>query len=247
MKIKHIIAVAVAGAAAMASMVLPASAEESYTAAITFQTGSYIYRDTFAQQSILKWDNDLGEPVEVEGASYVDAAITGDGTYTVELNGVDDPGGWNMLKVETNIDNDATPVTLTVTDVQMNGTSVTVDTEKAKSDVYTAAPGGNDDYVINTITNAARFQLINTYDNLSAIPNEGATSIKVTFEVSGLNSGEAEVPATDSQTSSEPVPAPAAPVSDNKGSPETGVEGIAVVAGAAIAAGGILLLSKKRK
>ncbi len=246
MKIKHILSAAVAGAVALASMVLPASAEESYIAAITFQTGSYIYRDTFAQQSILKWDNELNEPVEVEGATFVDATITSDGTYTVELNGVEDPGGWNMLKVETNIDNDATPVTLTVTDVQMNGASVSFDAEKAKSDVYAAAPGGNDDYAFSTIANAARFQLINTYDNLSAIPNEGASSVKVTFEVSGLSSNAAEAPATDSQTSGESAPTVTSP-SANKGSPETGVEGIAVVAGAAIAAGGVLLLSKKRK
>ncbi|MDE7194714.1 MAG: NPXTG-anchored protein [Oscillospiraceae bacterium] len=41
--------------------------------------------------------------------------------------------------------------------------------------------------------------------------------------------------------------APAAPANDSKGSPDTGVEGIAAVAGAAIVAAGAVVLSKKRK
>ena len=41
--------------------------------------------------------------------------------------------------------------------------------------------------------------------------------------------------------------APSAPASDSKGSPDTGVEGVATVAGVAVVAAGAIVLSKKRK
>ena len=69
-------------------------------------------------------------------------------------------------------------------------------------------------------------------------------SISVTFTISGLNGG---VPADDNTPADDnAAPAPTAP-SDSKGSPNTGVEGIAAVAGIAVVAGGALVIAKKRK
>lgn len=73
--------------------VIPISAEESYVAVITGQSSSYYFRNTIAQSELLYWDNDLGEAAPLEGATFTDANITGDGEYTVTLDGVND-GGW---------------------------------------------------------------------------------------------------------------------------------------------------------
>lgn len=43
------------------------------------------------------------------------------------------------------------------------------------------------------------------------------------------------------------TPAPAAPATDTKGSPDTGVESVAAIAGVAVVAAGAIVLSKKRK
>lgn len=237
MKLRSIVSAAAVCAVAAAAMMVPASAETSYTAAITFQSASYIYRNTFNQPSILYWDNELNEAADFEGASWTDATITGDGTYTVELSGVND-GGWNMLKLETNIDADVCPdAVLTITGVELNGASVDFDADAAAMDISGLASDSYSSESFN-IANACRAQLINVYDNLAAIPNEGYDTVKITFEVSGLGGGASEATDTDTTTTTP---------SADKGSPDTGVEGIAVVAGAAIAAGGVLMLSKKRK
>lgn len=242
MKIRNIISAAAACAVAATAFVMPASAEDTHKAAITFQSSSYIFRNTLAQNSVLVWDDDLGEPTDVEGASFVDATITGDGTYTVELNGVED-GGWNMLKVDTDIDADVNPdAVITITGVEVNGTAVDFDAEAAAMSLTGIASDDYSEYSFN-ITNGVRAQLINVYDNLAAIPNEGYTSIKVTFDITGLGGGAPAADNTDTDAPSTPATTP----SDNKGSPDTGVEGVAVVAGAAIAAAGVVLLSKKRK
>lgn len=243
MKIRNIISAVAACAVAATAFVIPASAEDTHKAAITFQSSSYMFRNTLGQNSVLVWDDDLGEPTDVEGASFVDATITGDGTYTVELNGVED-GGWNMLKVDTDIDADVNPDALiTITGVEVNGSAIDFDAEAAVMSLTGIASDDYSEYSFN-ITNGVRAQLINVYDNLAAIPNEGYSSIKVTFEISGLGGA----PAADNTDTDTTTPsAPATTPSDNKGSPDTGVEGVAVVAGAAIAAAGVVLLSKKRK
>lgn len=93
------------------------------------------------------------------------------------------------------------------------------------------------------IKNTARIQLINVYDNLAAIPNDTYESIKVTFTVTGLGGGEA---AADDNTAAAEDTAPVETGAD-KGSPDTGVEGVAALAGIAVVAGGALVISRKRK
>ena len=225
MKIRNIVSAAAACAVAASALVIPTSAEESYVAGITWQSSSYYFRNTIAQSELLYWDNDLGEAAPLEGATYTDANITGDGEYTVTLDGVND-GGWNMLKLESNIDLDATP------DVKFEITSVDAAT---KSDDYS-------DWDFD-IKNTARIQLINVYDNLAAIPNDTYESIKVTFTVTGLGGGEA---AADDNTAAAEDTTPVETGAD-KGSPDTGVEGVAALAGIAVVAGGALVISRKRK
>lgn len=238
MKIRNILSAVAAAAVAATTLAVAAYAE---TASITYQTSSYKFRNTLNQDVALYWDNDLGEAAEDEGVTFVDADINGDGTYTVELNGVVD-GGWNMLKLDTTIDLNANPnAAITITGVELNGAAVDFDAEAAamvEADGSSLVSDQYSSYEFN-IASAARAQLINVYDNVAAIPNEGYESIKITFEVTGLSSAAASDNTTATET-------PAAPAGD-KGSPDTGVGSVAVVAGAAIVAGGVLMLSKKRK
>ena len=81
MKIRNIVSAAAACAVAAAALVIPTSAEESYVAGITWQSSSYYFRNTIAQSELLYWDNDLGEAAPLEGATFTDANITGDGEY----------------------------------------------------------------------------------------------------------------------------------------------------------------------
>lgn len=241
MKIRNIISAGAACAVAAAALVMPTSAEDSYVAGITWQSSSYYFRNNIAQTELLYWDNDLGEAAPLEGATYTDATITGDGTYTVELNGVKD-GGWNMLKLETNIDLDATPdIKLEITDVELNGASVDFDKEAAS--MSDGAATASDDYSDwdFSIANTGRIQLINVYDNLAAIPNDTYESVKITFTVSGMSAE-----AADASDATDAGAADAATGAD-KGSPDTGVEGIAAVAGLAVVAAGALAISRKRK
>lgn len=241
MKIRNIVSAAAACAVAAAAFVMPASAEESYVAGITWQSSSYMFRNTIAQSSLLYWDNDLGEAAELEGASYVDAQITGDGTYTVELNGVKD-GGWNMLKIESNIDLDKTPdVKFDVVSIELNGAAVDFDKEAtAMSEDCATKSDDYSDWEFD-IKNTARVQIINVYDNLAAIPNDSYESIKITFNVTGLGGGAA---AEDTASDATDAGSAATP---EKGSPDTGVEGVAAIAGLAVIAGGAVAISRKRK
>lgn len=239
MKIRNIVSAAAACAVAAAALVIPTSAEESYVAGLTWQSSSYYFRNNIAQSQLLYWDNDLGEAAELEGATYTDAQITGDGTYTVTLDGVKD-GGWNMLKLESNIDLNTTPVEFEIVSVELNGAEVDFDKDAVAMSVDAAT--ASDDYSDwdFSIANTARIQLINVYDNVAAIKNDTYESIKVTFNVTGFGGDEAADAVVDE--------APAASdATVDKGSPDTGVEGVASVAGLALIAGGAIVVSRKRK
>ena len=64
----------------------------------------------------------------------------------------------------------------------------------------------------------------------------------------GAGAAADETPAADDNTAATvDAEAPAATTTTEKGSPDTGVEGIAAVAGVAVVAAGAVVLSKKRK
>ncbi len=73
-------------------------------------------------------------------------------------------------------------------------------------------------------------------------------ALSVTFTVSGTGMGDAAADdnAADAATVDAEAPADNAAATDSKGSPDTGVEGIAVVAGVAALAAGAVIVSKKR-
>lgn len=79
---------------------------------------------------------------------------------------------------------------------------------------------------------------------------DASGNVLMAFDGNGnATTGAAPAPAAPAEPADNttPAPAPAASGSDNKGSPDTGVEGIAAVAGVAALAAGAVVLAKKRK
>ena len=84
----------------------------------------------------------------------------------------------------------------------------------------------------------------------------GVTQAEIDAVVDGINKGELAVipeftdepaetaPETAEQTPTEETPA--AEDTDKKGSPDTGVEGVAIILGAAVIAAGAIAVSKKK-
>ena len=99
-----------------------------------------------------------------------------------------------------------------------------------------------------------RLEIYNAYGDTSKdAPIDAAgfsfdDALSVTFTVSGTGMGDAAADdnAADAATVDAAAPADNAAASDGKGSPDTGVEGIAVVAGVAALAAGAVIVSKKR-
>lgn len=249
-KILSAIAAAAVAFSAMAVCAISASAEGTYKAALTFQTAKYMFRDTFAQSRILVWDDEVGGAVDVEGASFSDAEITGNGQYTVSLTGIEDLG-WRMLKLETNIDSVAAPdVTITIDNLKIGGADA--EFTAPAMETYKAIKGSYDEYEFTAIDAAWKIQLINNYDTIANMADT-VGDVEVTFTVAGLP--ETSAPAvddtatadTDATTETAPTDTTAPAVTDEKGSPDTGVEGLAVVGGVAVLSAGALLIAKKRK
>ena len=97
-----------------------------------------------------------------------------------------------------------------------------------------------------------RIELFNAYGDTSAAPAVDTSAINfdekiaVTFTISGVSEASADV--DDSADTQAPVVDTGAATDENKGgSPDTGVEGVAAVAGVAVLAAGAALVSKKRK
>lgn len=83
---------------------------------------------------------------------------------------------------------------------------------------------------------------------------DASGNVLVSYDANGnatYASAPAAAPVEDTTPTDTAAPAentaPAAPANDSKGSPDTGVEGVAAVAGMAIVAAGAVILSKKRK
>lgn len=97
-----------------------------------------------------------------------------------------------------------------------------------------------------------RIEIYNAYGDTNAAPAVNVEDINfdekiaVTFTISGLG-GAAEDTADAADTAETPADTTAPATTPDKGSPDTGVEGIAAVAGVAALAAGALIVAKKRK
>lgn len=201
-------------------------------------------------------------------AVYQNVEITGDGTYTVSMTAVEptDLAEFGALEVINGEVVFGRTYVITVDSVKINGEEVkTGDSYTCSADggavvtrvnLYNAYNEPSDAVDDNGVADnrAADGDVLSKTARLFDIENNtGVETYEVTFTVSGLGEDDAApvdaaddtVAATDAEPVDEADAAPAA--TDSKGSPDTGVEGIAAVAGIAVVAGAALAISKKRK
>ena len=207
--------------------------------------------------------------------SFEDVTIDKDGTYTAKLTGIEgkDRGdnvatGFNVLKLYTNISVEEHPdVVITLTSVKFAGTEVlsapvsfdnVADNDINDFDV--TKPDANCADNPDALTaNVAGVPLINTWTPDAEILDDQSgnfvSDIEVTFDVTGYDKAPADTdaPATDAPADTD-APATDAPATDapttgdsTKPNTNTGVEGVAAVAGVALLAAGAVVVAKKRK
>ena len=265
-KTRLIAAVAVAAMSASA-LALSASA---YNAYIQLQTNQFSFRNDWTESNYGKatpyfnswivWGNDnLDESYEgyseyynfdigdkggyVLPATYTDATIETDGTYTVKAEGIDfgirgDESDFNVIGVSTDLPADK-GIIIKDAKVYIDGNVVkTVDEVKYDE--------------------TAQYLYIG-FANIWN-PDLGAwglgfptKSLSIEFSVSGLGGGDAAAATTESKDSAPTTTAAPttgdtqAATTSSKGSPDTGVADVAVIGGLALAAGAGIVLTRKRK
>ncbi len=258
MKLRKIFAAVMASAVAVSAMAVTASAVDAQgtdgEALIAFAGG-----DWTAQY----WA-DGGEWASVEET----VIITGDGSYSVTVTanstGVDeDTGDEYVAEGTTDIAFAALQVVngetlfpgmvITIDSIELDGTAVALN-----GTPYTSSDDGVTTRVnlynewVSALPDDAR-----TVDGLAADATPTAmanacgawSTMTVNFTVTGAGSAAAEDATTEEVVADDTAAAGdvEASTDSSKGSPDTGVEDVAVVAGLAIVAAGAVLVSKKRK
>ena len=257
MKIRKLAAVI---AAASAASVMAVSAN-AFTAGLGYQTGAYGFRNNPWQTEGVWWNE--GEQDEYSTWEYTDADITGDGQYTVSFNASHDDGStsWNMLMLyfmtsasENGFVVDGSEdlnISVTIDKLTIDGKEF--DASKAvfgigeaiRPDDYSdAAFAGN-----AVLKDPMVVTLYNTYNNdIDGVisSSDFGSKVEVTFTVSGMGGGDSAPAADENQTPSDAAGDVNQSVPD-KNNADTGVEGVAVVAGIAVIAAGAIVVAKKRK
>ena len=190
-----------------------------------------------------------------ETAEMVPATANGATVFCVDIDGLanalgcgKDAEGYEGLQTAAEKMALAQATGLTISDVVItatnsDGTSTDIAVDESK--LYYGDIEGN---------GKIRLEIYNAYGDTSKdAPIDPAgfsfdDALSVTFTVSGTGMGDAAADdnAADAATVDAEAPADNAAATDSKGSPDTGVEGIAVVAGVAALAAGAVIVSKKR-
>ncbi len=258
MNMKKILAGATASVLAVSSL---AAAANAYTAELKFADGSWAI-------------NSMGDQDLLEESNVVNAEVTADGTYTVSYgevvweDGDEDYGLANgamvfcvdilgategrggkgdaaydalgsdataadKMQVAKDAGFDVTDVKVTLTGADGKTTDVAVDQSK----VIIGDIEGNGNL---------RIELYNEYgptkDDAPINKDDivDAVTVAVTFTVKGISADTAEDNKDETQ-------APSADANEGKEPANTGIEGVAVVAGLAVLATGAIVIAKKRK
>lgn len=189
-----------------------------------------------------------------ETAEMVPATANGATVFCVDIDGLanalgcgKDADGYDGLQTEAEKMAFAQATGLTISDVVItatnsDGTSTDIAVDESK--LYYGDIEGN---------GKIRLEIYNAYGDTSKdAPIDAAgfsfdDSLSVTFTVSGTGMGGDAAADTDADAATADAEAPAdTAATTEKGSPDTGVEGIAVVAGVAALAAGAVIVSKKR-
>ena len=237
MKMRKLFAGVIAAATAVTAMAVAASA---YEANLCFQTGTYCYRDEYDNAAhgfgSVYWDKfvvncDSGEPdekPEIEDyfdydqgcyllpATYTPATITADGEYTIKA----EHDFWGINKdASFNLIHISTDIPY---DENVKVTSATIIVDGTEVKTVTPVMEPNKTHCLFNVANTWNSE-VGAFED--AFPTK---SLEVKFTIEGLGSADAGA--------------------DDKGenNPDTGVEGIAVVAGLAIVAAGAIVVAKKR-
>lgn len=254
---------AIVAAAAVASAITVSASAESYNAYVQFQNTVYSFRNAFNEanygattpyfDSVIVWGGNDSETwpelednfdYDIEGyvipANFTNAVIDGDGTYTVSIDdfdwALDAASSFNLLLVSTDIPLDSGAV--------ISDAKIIVD---GNVEATIAEPMLNPDekeYI------APMFANIWNSDLESYAGAYPTTSLAIEFTVSGLGTAAGEVEEVAEapvDTADAAADTTAETTTDDKASPDTGVEGVAAVAGLAVVATGAVIVSKKRK
>lgn len=241
MNMKKILGALTAAALAATALVMPTSAADSYKAGVAFQTGDWNYRNNVEQDDFMGVAG--AESEDYEDYEYNDVEITKDGSYTVSITGLPESASeFKFIQLSTTIPctkdadgNVLSDVTIEVTEVKEGGSAVALDFSKAKME------SGDGMLVVSLIN-----EWNNDMKDNPAIPNGIFDSIEITFTVSGMGGGESnENPGENTEAPGENTENPGE--STDKPATNTGIEGVAVVAGLAILATGAVVIAKKRK
>lgn len=187
MNFKKVMAGVMAGSMVAAMAVVPAVAADEYHAYIVIQTGDWTFRDTydnantgFGTEAFNQVSQSVDNVVGPVAGTLTDATITGDGTYTVSVSGLeftedtnkDSNGTYRILGVSTDIPWDMynEGVTFKIDSVNIGGKEV--DFEEYDEET---------DYIYNSVQN----QWNNDTANLGA-HDATSSDISITFTVSGL-------------------------------------------------------------
>jgi hypothetical protein len=277
MKLLKVLSASAVAAAVASTLVVAAGAEKAglgfQTANWLFRNNleqSKIYVcDTNAEEGS---GEAVGDEYFARPGSFEDVTIDKDGTYTAKLTGIEgkDLGdnvatGFNVLKLYTNIVVEDHPdLVITLTSIKFAGTEmlsapVSFDYVEGNdiADLDTTKPDANcADNKDAVVAGLAGVPIINSWSPDAEILDDKAgnfaSDIEVTFDVTGYD--KASVPDTeapdDTQAPATDAPATEAPATtgdSTKPNTNTGVEGVAAVAGVALLAAGAVVVAKKRK
>ena len=264
MKITKILGAASAAVVSTAVLAATASAHEAFLMYASADWSCSNMEATSANATTADVTGDGTYTVAISGfewedeetAEMVPATATGATVFCVDIDGLanalgcgKDAEGYDALQTAAEKMAFAQATGLTISDVVItatnsDGTSTDIAVDESK--LYYGDIEGN---------GKIRLEIYNAYGDTSKdAPIDPAgfsfdDALSVTFTVSGTGMGDAAAAddnAADAATVDAEAPADNAAASDGKGSPDTGVEGIAVVAGVAALAAGAVIVSKKR-
>ena len=264
MKLRKILAAIAASAVAVSSMAVSAfAADGNYTATLGFADGTWAAQD-WASTCEITGDgtysitsNCLFTVIDEETGDEVQEAAAGAGimVFVVDIAELGAELGINEAPEGATDEDDSWKYAtgdVKVTDVKVTtgGTELAIDQANVK--VGDIESKGN-----------LRIEIYNEYGPTKEAPAidkdafafAAEDQFTVTFTISGLGGAaaedateEVEEEAAEETTTEAPAAGDVAGTTDSsKGSPDTGIEDVAVVAGLAIVAGGAVLVSKKRK
>ena len=249
MNLKKIIAGVAASVVAVSALAISASAAN---AGLVFQTNAWTFRNNINQSKAVWWD-EFDEANDFDTWNCSDVEITGDGTYTVsfEKNVMEDCKDgpetfWNFLKLQTNISEAEYPdLAITVDKLTVDGREVAAAKDAVLGTDKLAADAYSDIAAITAVDDAYTIGFYNTWNPEQTVIDGTADfggKVELTFTVTGFGSAEEVTEAGEEAGSGDTT------VTDgNKGNSDTGVEGVAVIAGLAVVAAGAVIVAKKRK